>query len=288
MSDVPKIRSVVARFFNVPESDVTEEFVFPRDRLQGSVGRTTFHAALKRLAGADLPAAMTAINFRELLAPPSAQFQLTQSQPTSPPQANGPTPAPATGLSGTDPSGTGHSGNGPSGTEFGVGIDIESVESLPATNDPWSDPFYRDNFTEAEIAYCRRQSDPRMSFCGIWSAKEAAMKCDPEIAGLRPVQIEITHDEQRRPGLRLHGPVSGGDPVDYVVSISHAGQTAVAVCVRKPKDTNLTRGAHDATPFPTLEERAGERRPIRAFLMLNLALSLLAILLWAITWATRK
>src|SRR3954463_15580854 len=67
MNDSEKIRSVVARFFQVPEANVTDEYVFPRDRLQGSAARYTFHAALKRMAGADLPAAHTADTLAQLL-----------------------------------------------------------------------------------------------------------------------------------------------------------------------------------------------------------------------------
>ena len=34
----------------------------------------------------------------------------------------------------------------------------------------------RRNFTEAEIAYCLAQPDPRASFTGRWCAKEATIK----------------------------------------------------------------------------------------------------------------
>ena len=285
MNDPVQIRSVVARFFNVPESEVNDDFVFPRDRLQGSVGRTTFHAALKRLAGADLPTAMTAINYRELLAPPAAQP--SQSTAPAPPQSRD-------GRQVIAPSGFGQPQNG-----FGVGIDIESVDQLPAAKDAWSDAFYRDNFTEAEIAYCQRQSDPRMSFCGLWSAKEAAMKCDPQIAALRTIQIEITHDEKRRPGLRILGPLAESVTEEYVLSISHAGQIGVAVCVRKPTGGRLVALKHVTSRVNSLSSSGGEgrgeeaalspaRRPIPGLIWLNLALSLLALALWCITWASRK
>ena len=53
MNGAESIRSVVARFFNVAESELTEAFAFPPERLQGSVGRSTLHAALKRIAGVE-------------------------------------------------------------------------------------------------------------------------------------------------------------------------------------------------------------------------------------------
>ena len=46
MNELDNIRSVVARFFNVAKSEVAETFVFPAERLQGSVARATLQAAL--------------------------------------------------------------------------------------------------------------------------------------------------------------------------------------------------------------------------------------------------
>ena len=45
------IRAVVARFFNVPESGISDSFVLPPERLTGSISRRVLHAAIKRLAG---------------------------------------------------------------------------------------------------------------------------------------------------------------------------------------------------------------------------------------------
>ena len=116
-------------------------------------------------------------------------------------------------------------------SRVGVGIDIECADNLPWSGDPWLEPFYRENFTEAEIAYCARQANPRLWFCGLWSAKEAALKCDPALADLRPIEIEIGHTEKGQPELRLakaRPTHSGG----WTLSISQAGQTCVAVCLK--------------------------------------------------------
>ena len=55
--------------------------------------------------------------------------------------------------------------------------------------------------------------------------KEAAIKCGPEFAALKPAQIEVRHDEGGRPRLAIDGA-----DVACEISISHAGSTAVAVC----------------------------------------------------------
>src|SRR5262245_3061443 len=84
-----------------------------------------------------------------------------------------------------------------------VGIDIESCRNLPVSANPSSDSFYLENFTAAEIAYCARQPDPRISFCGLWCAKEAAIKCAGGLGKLAPREIEMVHESSGRLSLRL-------------------------------------------------------------------------------------
>ena len=183
MTEKDKVRSVVARFFNVPETAVTEGYLFPPDRLHGSVGRATFRAAITRMAGVDLPQAFTATTFGQLFTPAPTNDELSGPEPANPPPQT--TLAPRTSPVG------------------GLGIDIEHCDHLPLASDPWTEKFYTDNFSPAEIAYCQRQSNPRESFCGLWSAKEAARKCHADIFQLRPLDLEITHDVQGRPFLTI-------------------------------------------------------------------------------------
>src|SRR5260221_7190720 len=199
-------RSVVARFFKVPESDVTDSFVLPPERLQGSISRRVLHAALKRLADADLPGVWTASTFGELLSGGGATNIA---------------PAPAAAI----PLRSSSTYNGAPA----VGIDIEQVSQLPWSGDPWSEAFYSENFTRSETAHAMRQPHPRRTLCGMWCAKEAAIKCGPELAGLRPAQIEVLHDESGRPRLA----VEGAD-IACEISISHTDSTAVAVCIPHP------------------------------------------------------
>jgi phosphopantetheine--protein transferase-like protein len=103
----------------------------------------------------------------------------------------------------------------------GIGIDIEDVEALPQTDDYREHPFYQDNFTSAEIAYCLRRADTRASFCGIWAAKEALLKSGLVAAESGQLKaIAIGRDAVGRP-------IFPG----CALSISHTSRTAVAVCV---------------------------------------------------------
>jgi len=113
-----------------------------------------------------------------------------------------------------------------------VGIDVEGPDNLPWSGDPRADPFYVDNFTGAEIAHCTGQSNPRLAFCGLWAAKEAAAKCGNEFAGLRPIDIEIYHDAGRRPMLRVSRERLSPANLNWVVSISYSRTACMAICFR--------------------------------------------------------
>jgi phosphopantetheine--protein transferase-like protein len=255
MNDSDKIRSVVARFFNVAEAEVTDSFIFPSERMQSSVARTTLHAAIKRLAGTDLPSAFTANTYAQLLKAP-AESSKGNGAPAARPET---VPLPPTTNIGT-----------------AIGIDIEHDDNLPASTDPWSEAFYTENFTRAEIAYCQRQREPKLSFCGIWSAKEAAVKTGL-FPGARLFDLEIFHDEAGRPKLRNNG----RDHIarECVVSISHSRSTAVAVCVYAQPPKAPERPTPTAQPVYEPESRTQAAKSQR-FLWFTLGLSAAAIVLW--------
>jgi phosphopantetheine--protein transferase-like protein len=114
-----------------------------------------------------------------------------------------------------------------------VGLDIECADNLPAAGDPASEPFYQENFTPAEIAWCLGQPDPRMSFCSVWTAKEAALKCGGDFATLRPIELEVRHEASGRPLLRAARTVQRTIASDCALSLSRAGSTCIALCIRK-------------------------------------------------------
>jgi len=115
-----------------------------------------------------------------------------------------------------------------------IGLDIECCDTLPALDDPWSEPFYVENFTPAEIDWCRRQPDLRLSFCSLWSGKEAAIKCNQAFADLHPIEIEVRLDARGRATLRATRAPCQSIASDCVLSITQSGRNCMAVCVRKP------------------------------------------------------
>jgi phosphopantetheine--protein transferase-like protein len=212
MKDISKIRHVVALFFQVPESEVTESFVFPPHRLQSSLGRSTFHSAIKRIAQVDLPGALTARSFGELIGGQPA----APSAAPAPPAAAGPgspTPAPLAAQP----------------FRLQTGVDIAALDELPAAGTPLLDAFMKEHFSSAELAYAKQRPDPRLTLLGLWAAKEAVLKCGWS-GKITARDVEIFHDPQGQPRVVL--PPTLARPGQHSVSISHAGAFAIAVSVR--------------------------------------------------------
>ena len=101
-----------------------------------------------------------------------------------------------------------------------IGIDIESIDSLPKTNDFRNEGFYTDNFSEKEIAYCILQPNAYASFAGLFAAKEAIVKANNLYKNSKFNQLIITHDAQGKPAFE-----------GINISISHTNDSAVAVAV---------------------------------------------------------
>ncbi|KAJ3373192.1 3-oxoacyl-[acyl-carrier-protein] synthase [Allomyces arbusculus] len=126
----------------------------------------------------------------------------------------------------------------------GVGVDIEVV-SVFANRSLSEDTFIQRNFTPAEIAYCQARPDPAASLAGKWAAKEAVVKAISSFdlehakvwtqgAGAPLIDIEVLAGNSGAPEVHLHGEAqAAGAQVgvhDLKVTISHAGEYAVAVC----------------------------------------------------------
>ena len=96
----------------------------------------------------------------------------------------------------------------------GIGIDIEHVDNLPDAADYRTDEFYSSHFSNEEIAHCIASNDPKLSFAGLFAAKEAIFKCS-NVDDIRTIRIQF--DAKGKP--RCAG---------YLISISHSNGFAVA------------------------------------------------------------
>lgn len=89
------------------------------------------------------------------------------------------------------------------------GVDIEQIDALDISNET----FIERNFTDAEIAYCRKAPSPQASFTGKWSAKEAvfkSLKVASRGGGAAMKDIEIGNDESGAPTV-----VVSSDPLPF-------------------------------------------------------------------------
>ena len=83
-----------------------------------------------------------------------------------------------------------------------VGVDVEDVAAINVDNAT----FIERNFTAGEQSYCRAAADPRASFAGKWSAKEAVFKSlgvRSRGGGAELRSIEIGNDEKGAPVVRV-------------------------------------------------------------------------------------
>ncbi|SCU93162.1 LANO_0E03158g1_1 [Lachancea nothofagi CBS 11611] len=114
----------------------------------------------------------------------------------------------------------------------GVGVDVELIKAINVENDT----FIERNFSQAEIAYCKKQPCAQSSFAGTWSAKEAVFKSlgvKSQGGGAALKDIEIVRKDGTGPQVELHGSAASAASAAGVktvsVSISHDDFQAVAV-----------------------------------------------------------
>ncbi|KAF7185747.1 Fatty acid synthase subunit alpha [Pseudocercospora fuligena] len=114
------------------------------------------------------------------------------------------------------------------------GVDIEQIDAIDITNTT----FIERNFTDSEIAYCKKASSPQSSFTGKWSAKEAvfkSLKVASRGGGAPLKDIEILNDENGAPTVMLHGEAKSAAQASGVksttVSISHSDAQVIAVAI---------------------------------------------------------
>jgi phosphopantetheine--protein transferase-like protein len=161
--------------------------------------------------------------------------------------------------------------------DISIGIDMEDVENMPETNDYREEPFYSRNFSQKEISYCILQPDPRRSFAGKFAAKEAVIKADNSYRTKTFNQIEILNDSVGKPVFE-----------NFVVSISHAQDKAVAVAVeQRPANISSETITVDEVNTMVRESLHGEERrnqSIKGISILAILISSIAVALaiWSI------
>jgi len=111
----------------------------------------------------------------------------------------------------------------------GIGVDIENHVRWE-TNDLRLDAL----FTPAERARCATLASPAAQLAGTWSAKEAAVKAMSPFVTLSLRDVEIVHEPDGRPAIRILAPGLQEHGGRVRVSISRTEQVSVAVAIYLP------------------------------------------------------
>ena len=118
----------------------------------------------------------------------------------------------------------------------GIGTDICAVSRMEKAIR--QQHFYERVFFENERAYLEKKENARaQSAAAMFAAKEAVSKAlgTGFIRGIMPWTIEVTHDENGKPGVVLHDAAKerleamGGAHIH--LSLTHEGDTAMAFVV---------------------------------------------------------
>lgn len=114
---------------------------------------------------------------------------------------------------------------------LGLGLDLCEISRM---EERMADDRFLDRyFTPEEKAYIRgRGAFASHSMAGMWAAKEAVLKAAGTGIRLPLKEVEIFHDELGAPVCRLHGQTAAQLPGKYMLSITHEGPMAAAVCIR--------------------------------------------------------
>ena len=114
-----------------------------------------------------------------------------------------------------------------------TGIDLVEIGRFVKISPAIRSRFFQRVFTSEELAYIE---DSNQRAAGIFAAKEAVSKAlGCGIGPIKWVDIEISHNPQKQPGLILHGPAEDHSNSlrinNWSISITHTKTMAAAVAV---------------------------------------------------------
>ncbi|MFO1250842.1 4'-phosphopantetheinyl transferase superfamily protein [Inhella sp.] len=196
-------------------SSISEEATLASLGLSRSFGLGALRAQLEAQLGRRLPVLQPNLSVAALRA-----LLATEGAALATAAADAPTEEPAAPV----PSG--------GALPLGLGMDVQSLDSLPETDDLRAHPVYAGLFTAAEIAGALLKPEPRRHLCGLFCAKEAAKKAHPLLLNLHPLELEIRHDPAGRPLLQLgEGAPAAARALRSLVAITHGKDFSAATCV---------------------------------------------------------
>ncbi|MBA4372965.1 MAG: holo-[acyl-carrier-protein] synthase [Thermodesulfovibrio sp.] len=118
---------------------------------------------------------------------------------------------------------------------FGIGTDIVRTERLKAAVEKWGDRFLKRVYTDGEIAYSYKKSNPFLSLAARFAAKEALIKAIGKRTPVAMTDIEIVNNEHGGPSISPKGKLSIYFDQQKIqqthVSLSHENDYSIAFVV---------------------------------------------------------
>ncbi len=118
---------------------------------------------------------------------------------------------------------------------FGIGTDIVRTGRLKAAVERWGDRFLKRVYTDGEIAYAYRKSNPFLSLAARFAAKEALIKAVGKRLPVAMADIEIVNNEEGGPSISPRGNLRTYFEQEKIrqthVSLSHEDDYSIAFVV---------------------------------------------------------
>ncbi len=120
-----------------------------------------------------------------------------------------------------------------------LGTDIIEIKRVAKSAE--NESFLKGVYTESERAYYAEHGSKAETLAGMFCAKEAVSKAlGCGFTGFKPCDIEILHRDGGAPYVRLTGNALKLFPdVDFLLSVSHCNEYAVAVALIVPQANML-------------------------------------------------
>lgn len=87
----------------------------------------------------------------------------------------------------------------------GLGIDIVDVRRIDALFHKFGTHFLKKIYTEQEITFCCARNNVVNSLAKMYALKEATIKALSDAKGIKWHDMEILHDQNGRPEVKLQG-----------------------------------------------------------------------------------
>jgi len=107
----------------------------------------------------------------------------------------------------------------------GIGIDLEKIERFRSM----TKGFMKSVYSDKEIEYCKKKSDPAMSFAGKFCAKEAVIKATGKNSMMKDIEIL----NQKSGEVKVY--IRSRHKKNIHCSISHTSEHAIAFVIVENK-----------------------------------------------------